>query len=61
MYHHFLRRVLDLLAPDGLGVYLVPGVFLTSRAAQPAVFAVGPPLGEQVRLGLGERGGGQVL
>ena len=33
-YHNFLRRGLDLLAPDGLGVFLVPGGFLTSRTAQ---------------------------
>ena len=33
-YHYFLRRGLDLLAPDGLGVFLVPGGFLTSRTAQ---------------------------
>ena len=33
-YHYFLRRGLDLLAPDGLGVFLVPGGFLTSRTAR---------------------------
>ena len=33
-YHYFLRRGLDLLAPDGLGVFLVPGGFLTSRTSQ---------------------------
>ena len=33
-YHYFLRRGLDLLAPDGLGVFLVPAGFLTSRTAQ---------------------------
>ena len=33
-YHYFLRRALDLLAPGGLGVFLVPGGFLTSRTAQ---------------------------
>ena len=33
-YHYFLRRGLDLLAPDGLGVFLIPGGFLTSRTAQ---------------------------
>jgi superfamily II DNA or RNA helicase len=33
-YHYFLRRGLDLLAPDGLGVFLVPGGFLTSRTPQ---------------------------
>jgi superfamily II DNA or RNA helicase len=33
-YHYFLRRGLDLLAPDGLGVFLGPGGFLTSRTAQ---------------------------
>ena len=33
-YHYFLRRALDLLAPDGLGVFLVPGGFLTSRTPQ---------------------------
>jgi hypothetical protein len=32
-YHYFLRRGLDLLAPDGIGVFLVPGGFLTSRTA----------------------------
>ncbi len=32
-YHYFLRRGLDLLAPDGIGVFLVPGGFLTSRSA----------------------------
>lgn len=32
-YHYFLRRGLDLLAPGGLGVYLVPAGFLTSRTA----------------------------
>ncbi|MDP2316561.1 MAG: SNF2-related protein [Pseudomonadota bacterium] len=32
-YHYFLRRGLDLLAPDGLGVFLIPGGFLTSRTA----------------------------
>ena len=30
-YAYFLRRGLDLLAPNGLGVYLVPGGFLTGR------------------------------
>ena len=30
-YHYFLARGLDLLAPGGLGVYVVPGGFLTSR------------------------------
>ncbi|MSQ02943.1 MAG: hypothetical protein EXR71_13825 [Myxococcales bacterium] len=33
-YHYFLRRGLDLLAPDGLGVFLVPAGFLTSRTSQ---------------------------
>ncbi len=33
-YHYFLRRGLDLLAPDGLGVFLIPGGFLTSRTSQ---------------------------
>jgi superfamily II DNA or RNA helicase len=32
-YPYFLRRGLDLLAPNGLGVYLVPGGFLTGRSA----------------------------
>ena len=32
-YHYFLRRGLDLLAPDGLGVFLVPGGFLTRSSA----------------------------
>ena len=35
-YRYFLRRGLDLLAPGGLGVFLVPGGFLTSRT-QPFV------------------------
>ena len=30
-YHYFLRRALDLLAPDGLGVFLVPAGFLTGK------------------------------
>ena len=33
-YHYFLRRTLDFLAPGGLGVFLIPGGFLTSRTAQ---------------------------
>ena len=33
-YAYFLRRGLDLLAPGGLGVYLVPGGFLTGRAVK---------------------------
>jgi len=33
-YAYFLRRGLDLLAPGGLGVYLVPGGFLTGKGAQ---------------------------
>ncbi len=33
-YPYFLRRGLDLLAPDGLGVFLVPGGFMTSRTEQ---------------------------
>ena len=33
-YHYFLRRGLDLLAPDGLGVFLIPAGFLSSRTAQ---------------------------
>jgi superfamily II DNA or RNA helicase len=32
-YAYFLRRGLDLLAPNGLGVYLVPGGFLTGQGA----------------------------
>jgi predicted RNA methylase len=31
-YAYFLRRALDLLAPSGLGVFLVPAGFLTGRA-----------------------------
>jgi superfamily II DNA or RNA helicase len=31
-YAYFLRRGLDLLAPGGLGVYLVPGGFLTGSS-----------------------------
>ena len=31
-YAYFMRRGLDLLAPGGLGVFLVPGGFLTGRA-----------------------------
>ncbi|MFH1463541.1 MAG: SNF2-related protein, partial [Pseudomonadota bacterium] len=30
-YAYFLRRGLDMLAPDGLGVYLIPAGFLTGR------------------------------
>ena len=30
-YHYFMRRALDLLAPDGLGVFLVPAGFLTGK------------------------------
>jgi hypothetical protein len=33
-YAYFLRRGLDLLAPGGLGIYLVPSGFLTGRAAR---------------------------
>jgi len=33
-YAYFLRRGLDLLAPGGLGVYLVPAGFLTGRAVK---------------------------
>ncbi len=33
-YHYFLRRGLDLLGSDGLGVFVIPGGFLTSRTAQ---------------------------
>jgi superfamily II DNA or RNA helicase len=32
-YHYFLRRGLDLLAPNGLGVFLVPAGFLTGKTA----------------------------
>jgi superfamily II DNA or RNA helicase len=32
-YAYFLRRGLDLLTPGGLGVFLVPGGFLTGQAA----------------------------
>src|SRR6185503_5774673 len=32
-YAYFLRRGLDLLAPNGLGVFLVPGGFLTGTGA----------------------------
>ena len=31
-YAYFLRRALDLLRPNGLGVFLVPGGFLTGRS-----------------------------
>ena len=33
-YAYFLRRGLDLLAPNGLGVFLIPGGFLTGRGAR---------------------------
>lgn len=33
-YAYFLRRALDLLAPGGVGVFLVPGGFLTGRSAR---------------------------
>lgn len=33
-YRYFMRRALDLLAPGGLGVFLVPAGFMTSRTAQ---------------------------
>jgi superfamily II DNA or RNA helicase len=31
-YHYFMRRALDMLAPGGLGVFLVPAGFLTGRS-----------------------------
>ena len=33
-YAYFLRRSLDLLAPNGLGVFLIPAGFLTGRGAK---------------------------
>ncbi len=33
-YAYFLRRALDLLAPGGLGVFLVPSGFMTGRAVK---------------------------
>ncbi|MCB9673356.1 MAG: N-6 DNA methylase, partial [Alphaproteobacteria bacterium] len=33
-YAYFLRRSLDLLAPNGLGVFLIPAGFLTGRGAR---------------------------
>lgn len=33
-YAYFLRRALDLLAPSGLGVFLIPGGFLTGRSTR---------------------------
>lgn len=33
-YAYFLRRALDLLAPNGLGVFLIPAGFLTGRGAR---------------------------
>ncbi|MFH1464556.1 MAG: Eco57I restriction-modification methylase domain-containing protein, partial [Pseudomonadota bacterium] len=33
-YAYFLRRALDLLAPGGVGVFLIPAGFLTGRAAR---------------------------
>jgi len=33
-YAYFLRRALDLLAPNGVGVFLVPYGFMTGRAAR---------------------------
>jgi hypothetical protein len=33
-YAYFLRRALDLLAPDGLGVFLVPAGFVTGRGVR---------------------------
>jgi hypothetical protein len=33
-YAYFMRRALDLLAPNGLGVFLVPYGFLTGQAAR---------------------------
>ncbi len=33
-YAYFLRRCLDLLAPQGLGVFLVPAGFLTGRSTR---------------------------
>jgi len=33
-YAYFLRRALDLLAPTGLGVFLIPGGFLTGAGAR---------------------------
>lgn len=33
-YAYFLRRALDLLAPGGLGVFLVPSGFLTGRSTE---------------------------
>ncbi len=33
-YAYFLRRALDLLAPNGLGVFLIPSGFLTARTGE---------------------------
>ncbi|MBK7759544.1 MAG: Eco57I restriction-modification methylase domain-containing protein [Deltaproteobacteria bacterium] len=33
-YAYFLRRALDLLAPSGLGVFLIPSGFLTARTGE---------------------------
>jgi hypothetical protein len=34
-FAYFMRRALDLLVPGGVGVFLVPAGFLTSKAMRP--------------------------